>query len=104
MERLHGGEPVFRPGFDASQKRLLMNEISWDESPLRCLHMCFCRRSSLDDGSAPRPNIAELYHRGGWLTRLRAAIFRGNSSWKQERYRRGPVTTVATRPFFDELL
>jgi len=105
MERLHGGEPVFRPGFDASKKRLLMNEMPWDKSPLRCLHMCFCRRSSVEDeGSSPRRNIDELYNRGGWLTRLRAAIFRRDSSWKQERYRRGPVTTVATRPFFDELL
>jgi len=102
-ERLHGGAPVFRPGFSASSKRLLFAESGWDDSPLRCLHLCFCRRSSLQPQAGPaRPNIDELYNRRlpAVVNRLLARLFPGGSRWKRERYRRGPRQSVADTPFF----
>ncbi len=103
VERLHGGSPAFRAGFTANSKRLLFHETSWEDSPLRCLHLCFCRRSSLDDQeAAARKNIDEIYNRPGWISRLMSILQKKQSGWKQERYRRGPLTEVSTLPFFDE--
>lgn len=103
-ERLHGGSPVFRRGFDGQEKRQLQRECPWDESPLRCLHTCFVPRSSLDRAGASRENIMETF-RGGWKARLkrlarRLAGCREASDWKRERYARGERMTVPTTPFF----
>lgn len=105
MERLHGGSPVFHQGFDANKKRLLFEESSWNDSHFRCLHMCFCPRSSLEksDGS-PRKNIDEIYNRGGFFQRMLSQFLKRKSDWKQERYRRGKLTEVDSAPFFHELV
>lgn len=103
MERLHGGSPVFRAGMDAGKKRLLFNESSWEDSPLRCLHLCFCRRSSLDlQETSVRKNIDEIYNQPHWFSRIKSLLQKTQSGWKQDRYRRGPLTDVSTLPFFDE--
>jgi glycosyltransferase involved in cell wall biosynthesis len=47
-ERLHGGTIRFRPGFSDGDVRHIFKERSWEESPFRCLHLCFQSRSSLD--------------------------------------------------------
>ncbi len=104
-ERLHGGSPVFRRGFDGQEKRQLQTEYSWEESPLRCLHACFVPRSSQDQEGATRENIMETY-RGGWAARIkrlarRLAGRREASDWKRERYARGERMTVTTAPFFE---
>jgi hypothetical protein len=102
MERLHGGSPVFRPGFDATKKRLLFNESSWEDSPLRCLHLCFCRRSSLDQhDTTARKNVDEIYNRPNWFSRLQSFLQKKRTGWKHEHYRRGPLIEVSTLPFFD---
>lgn len=104
-ERLHGGKIGFRPGFSADQKRLLHEEIPWEASSLRCVHMCFLRRSSSESGLDPeRDNIMEMQPRS-LLTRGREWMARGlgrkpQSSWKRERYSRGPLTTVEIHSFF----
>lgn len=102
MERLHGGTPNFRHGYDASRKRLLFQESSWEDSPLRCLHMCFCRRSSVETpgNHFARLNIDELYNgrMPAWALRLLARW--RPSAWKRERYRRGERITLGTTPFF----
>jgi glycosyltransferase involved in cell wall biosynthesis len=105
-ERLHGGTPVFRPGFDGQDKRQLQLESSWDAAPLRCLHACFVPRSSRDGGVRSRENIMETYC-GGWTNRLRrfARRMAGRqevSEWKRECYARGQRVTVRTQPFFPE--
>ncbi len=101
VERLHGGRPVFRSGFDASRKKLLFEESSWDDSPLRCLHACFCRRSSLDSvNSGIRKNIDELYNRPSLVSRIRKLLQGRASGWKMEKYRRGGRVTVGAPPFF----
>jgi hypothetical protein len=103
-ERLHGGQPVFRKGFSATDRRYLHEQVSWDEADFRCLHLCFLPRSTVDS-TQMRRNIMETYG-SGWRDRLRFAMRRllsrgrASSRWKQERYRRGPEVTVDASPFF----
>lgn len=107
VERLHGGTIRFRRGFDDSRKRNLQDELDWHSSPLRCLHLCFLRRSSGEPGHfSQRENIMEIY-RGGWRGALRRAVNRLTgrrmiSRWKRQHYCRGPLTTVDTADFFPE--
>lgn len=104
-ERLHGGTIRFQPGFDDNKKQNFQESIGWEETPLRCLHTCFLPRSSQDvAGTGIRENIMETYRGGiGGLMRrfvLRLVGRHPESRWKQEHYRRGPLETVDTRPFF----
>ena len=115
-ERLHAGTPVFRAGYDWQSVEPLYERFSWDESPLRCLHTCFLRRSSLDGEAVLRHNLGELgaYRRGALGTAERAvrrvarrpagdarqvALRATGSSWKVEKYRRGKRVTVEAAPF-----
>jgi hypothetical protein len=116
-QRLHGGRPVFRPGYEWGLVDLLYERVDWDNSPLRCLHTCFVRRSSLDHGSTTRPNLGELglYRRGllGRAERLARRLTKrpaadprlmemrtAGSSWKLEKYRRGELVTIDVSSFF----
>jgi hypothetical protein len=107
-ERLHGGTIAFRPGWDAGSVDNIGEKLSWDETPLRCLHACFLRRSSAeaDVGEArARPILEEtgMQDRGarGRLKRLvRLRRSPRTSSWKREKYMRGPLVTVDASPFF----
>ena len=116
-ERLHAGTPVFRPGYDWQAVDRLYERFAWDASPLRCLHACFLRRSSLDGEDVVRHNLGELgeYRRGALGTAERVArrvarrpagdprqvaMRESGSGWKQEKYRRGDVVTVSSAPFF----
>ena len=102
-ERLHGGTPRFRPGYDQSRKRNLHEVTPWESSDFRCLHMCFQPRSSRGSDAA-RPNIMELYgpsRRWSWWRALRRRFgFLADARWKHERYRRGDEVTVGAAPFF----
>ena len=53
-QRLHGGSPHFRDGFDWSSLRYVSEETDWSTDPLRMLHVCFLRRSSADEETAAR--------------------------------------------------
>jgi hypothetical protein len=106
-ERLHGGTPVFRAGFSGQDKRRLELEYTWDESPLRCLHVCFMSRSTHDQGIQSRENIMETYC-GGWTNSLkrwgRRILGRQETSdWKRQRYARGSRVEVSTHPFYPTL-
>lgn len=108
-ERLHHGVITFRPGYGERSDEHLGERLTWEESPLRCLHVCFLPRSSLDAGPAaqrsPRPNLEEhrRYRRGGLgllarrLRRFPSAPDR--SAWKEDRYRRGPLVTSDVSSF-----
>lgn len=105
-ERLHGGTPVFRPGYHDQLKLELHKSFAWDESPLRCLHMCFLPRSSADQigVGVARESIIEAFH-GGWTGRFRRLLdrLRGRTTLspsKTERYARGQPVTVDTTAFF----
>jgi hypothetical protein len=112
-QRLHDGNPEFRPSYHWGSMRYLSESLDWDEDPLRCLHMCFLTRSSRD-GDLPRTrkNITESGFRDrSWLgtvkRRLRppvvppqaAELHRAGSDWKQDWYARGERVTVDAAPF-----
>jgi len=113
-ERVHGGTPVFRAGYDWQRVDDLTETTTWDDDPLRLLHVCFLRRSSRDgsEWGEGRPNLNEegAYRRGlsGRLRRIvrrpsldprvRAARREGRN-WKQDKYRRGPRVDVDATPF-----
>ena len=107
-ERLHGGQIVFRPGYDERAVDNIGERIPWEETPLRCLHACFLRRSSSDpeDGAARiRPILEEtgLHDRtllGAVKRRLRGRRRPKSSAWKRDKYMRGELTTVDASPFF----
>jgi hypothetical protein len=108
-ERLHGGAIFFREGYDEHAVDNIGERLSWEETPLRCLHLCFLRRSSEDpepsDEPTGRPILMEsAMHdrswRGALKRRLRRRAAPQVSAWKQEKYRRGDLVTVAASPFF----
>ena len=107
LERLHGGEISFKEGFHDLLKNNFQEFLGWEETPLRCLHLCFLPRSSKEDvqmmGSR-RENIQEIFGGGipGKVRRLinRILCRKKASSWKQDYYRRGPIQTVETTSFF----
>jgi hypothetical protein len=108
-ERLHGGTIGFRPGYDERSVDNIGERLSWDESPLRCLHVCFLRRSSGDpDRSGPtsgRPILEETAMQDrSWIGALKRRLRRrspppGVSAWKREKYMRGELVTVDASPF-----
>ena len=102
-ERLHGGNPVFKKNHSA--KRLdLHAAIHWDQSDLRCLHLCFIPRSSRESRVSVRRNPAELMARG-WRERL-TDFFKGShgqwtvSDWKRRKYMRGETVCKDVSAFF----
>ena len=62
-ERLHGGTIVFRDGYDESAVDNIGERLPWEETPLRCLHACFLRRSTQEPehtgAPAGRPILEE---------------------------------------------
>lgn len=114
-ERLHGGDVRFRQGYQWETVDPLHERYSWEESPLRYLHVCFLRRSSQDRESpdTPRLSLGETgaYRRGavGNLVRLArgarvdpgvARIHAQGSTWKLQKYRRGPRVRLDVHRFF----
>ncbi|MFL5944940.1 MAG: glycosyltransferase family 2 protein, partial [Gaiellaceae bacterium] len=54
-ERLHGGSVSFRPGYDERSVDNIGERLTWEETPLRCLHCCFLRRSSAEAEPSGEP-------------------------------------------------
>jgi len=113
-QRVHGGEPVFRPGYEWYSVRDFAATTGWEADPLRFVHTCFMRRSTSEPESGEgRPNLNELRsYRRGLFGRVRRAIrrpaldprveelHRRGLNWKQAKYRRGPRMTFDAAPFF----
>ena len=108
-ERLHGGRIAFRDGYDERSVDNIGERLSWDETPLRCLHACFLQRSTAEPprsgDSYARPILEEtqLQDRslvGALKRRLRRRGIPEASTWKREKYMRGDLVTVDTSPFF----
>lgn len=97
VERLHGGRIEFAPGWNDAMKHNLQDDTPWEDSPLRCLHLCFLPRSTRDERGTTRANIMETYG-AGWRGWLRKLVRSGD--WKKAHYRMGPEVTVDARPFF----
>jgi hypothetical protein len=118
LERLHGGDPAFRPGFAWDRQRYLSDGTTWDTTPLRMLHVCFLPRSSRDgpDAAHGRASLAETGEFRRSLVRSIARRVVGSrvgdpriseyrrrgSNWKQEWYARGPHVTVDAGPFLGD--
>lgn len=103
-ERLHGGTIEFKPGYDESSVENIGERLSWDETPLRCLHMCFVRRSSLDGEAELRPILMESgMHDRSWRGALKRRLLGRRppeeSAWKRDKYMRGTLVTVDATPF-----
>ncbi len=107
-ERLHGGNVRFRDGYHAGARLNLHEQVGWDEADLRCLHLCFLRRSSLEKPHAgPRENIMERYPTGvrGLLKRWLGMLLPQPrvSNWKRSRYMRGALVEKNIRSFLSSL-
>ena len=100
-ERLHGGQKSFKENYQDSSCLRMHEEISWDESCFRCLHLCFMPRSRKDGnrqkGIVTRWNLAEQQSRGGFVYALSKLLnFWGismSSDWKYKKYGRGEVVS-----------
>jgi hypothetical protein len=108
-ERLHGGAITFRPGYSEASVDNIGERLTWDETPLRCLHMCFVRRSTADpEPTGPptgRPILEETAMQDrSWRGGLERLVRRRRppevSAWKNEKYLRGDRVTVDPSPFF----
>jgi glycosyltransferase involved in cell wall biosynthesis len=114
---LQAGRPAFNAGYDWESRRDLASTTTWDSDPLRCLHVCFLRRSSADgdDGGLGRRTLDEAreFDRGlaaALKRRVRpprpapkiAELQRQGKTWKREWYARGERVTVDASPFLAE--
>ena len=113
-EPFQGGHVVFKHGYHWESRRELSDGTTWDTDLLRCLHVCFLRRSSRDqDGGPGRPSLAEsrVFDRGlvGALKRFVRPpqpppqileLQSQGKNWKLEWYARGERVTVDATPFF----
>ena len=107
-ERLHGGKIVFRQGYDERAVDNIGERLSWEDTPLRCLHACFLRRSSedsRDEPSSARPILehSQLHDRS-WRGAVKRVIRRPQppaetADWKRAKYMRGELVTVDAAPF-----
>jgi Glycosyl transferase family 2 len=106
-ERLHGGTVTFKPGYGHDSVANIGDRLSWDETPLRCLHVTFLRRSSSDpeqEQPVLRPILMESAMqdrswRGGLKRFLRRRKPPEVSEWKPQKYMRGDLVTVDAAPF-----
>jgi hypothetical protein len=108
-ERLHGGKISFRAGYDERSVENIGETVSWEETPLRCLHVCFLRRSSADPEPAGPPSGRPILEETAMQDRSFVGglkrVVRGRrppqvSAWKNEKYLRGDLVTVDASPFF----
>jgi hypothetical protein len=98
VEHFYGGNRRLKPGFEDKPMRVLGDELTWAESPFRCLHVCFLPRSSRQPSLLARRSVIESLGYGR-LERVRAAITTAlgrppESPWKLDKYRQGDLVTV----------
>ncbi len=111
-ERLHGGDISFKEGFSPANRLLLYEEMDWDISFLRCLHLCFMPRSSHENCESGkvliRKNISDKNSEGIYQKMLAVMSLafgkKQGSRYKREMYMRGPVVKKRIDSFFPEEL
>jgi Glycosyl transferase family 2 len=113
VDPLQAGKVRFRDGFDWESRRDLASETGWDDDPLRCLHVCFLRRSSRDTGDPEaRENLDEsrAFRRdwvGAAIRRVRGPapspriveLQRQGLNWKRQWYALGARVSIDAAPF-----
>jgi hypothetical protein len=102
-ERLMGDGARFAR--QVEETRWLRDEHPWDEAPMRCLHVCFLRRSSREAGRE-QARLSYVERVGGsrrkklWR-RFRELVGRPEESpWKLAKYTQGDEVTVSVEGFF----
>ena len=103
---LHDGEVAFRPSRSWEQVHHFGEDPGFDESPFRCVHAAFLRRSSREpEGGRLRLNPIEANtYRRDLVGRVKLAARRlrpggDQAPWKLEKYRRGPLVTKDAAAF-----
>lgn len=99
-ERVHGGELVFKPGYNWKLRRALHEEFTWETAYFRCVHLAFVRRSSVQKHQPGRGRlnpgeIAERHSSRNWrhwpgYLKLLIKHWLG-LDWKNQKYRRGKL-------------
>jgi hypothetical protein len=104
-ERLMGDAPRFSRRVE--EIRWLRDEHPWDEAPMRCLHVCFLRRSSRQPlRQTTRLSYVERIA-GGRRAKLRRRVAElagrpHESWWKLNKYAQGDEVTVPIDGFFPD--
>lgn len=104
-ERLHGGVITYKPGYGEHSYRELHKEHDWDSTPLRCLHLCFTHRSTLDLRRGEKVRIRKgVGEAKQWTFNLRSRLlsFLGREDipyFKRDFYMRGPLVEKDIRAF-----
>jgi len=100
-ERTHGGRILFKDSHTADDNLWLYRDVPWDEADFRCLHTVFLPRSSRDaDDEQARQNLSEL-NRASLLQRgLNRVRKPPASTYKYEKYRKGPLVEKNVEAFF----
>ena len=96
-ERLHGTRMKFKENFNEDKTFLLHDIYTWGDSPFRCIHMCFVDRSSLSIKNVrfnPLENLKPYFPILNFFRNLSRGKFSLQSSYKLDKYRRGPITKV----------
>jgi hypothetical protein len=104
-ERLMGDGARFSR--DVEHVRWLRDEHPWEEAPMRCLHVCFLRRSTRQPiGQISRLSYVERIAGGRRAAlRRRLAELAGRppeSWWKRNKYAQGDEVTVPLDSFFPD--
>ncbi len=109
-ERLHGGAITFLKWYAPSQRLELYKDIPWEDTPFRCCHLCFIRRSSSEkeqnDQEVVRKNISDMNSEGIY-SRVKSRCLRllgveEKSPWKREKYMRGTLVKKSLQSFMPE--
>lgn len=104
-ERLHGGIVSYRAGYSEESYRALHKELDWESTPLRCLHMCFTHRSSIDARRGSKVKVRKGVGEANlWVLNTRAWLLsllgRENIPYlKRNFYMRGPLVEKDIRAF-----
>lgn len=91
QQRLHGHAMEFHDGHSVKDSLRSFQRQPWDQSPYRCLHMCFVPRSTESGetlGLGARKNISELNTQRDL-----------GAGWKVQHYAVGAPVTRALSPF-----
>ncbi|MBC2601085.1 glycosyltransferase [Puniceicoccus vermicola] len=104
FERLHGGKQVFKAPDQPVRRLAISDQYDFAESPFRCLHMVFLKRSSREKSDqGPRLNIADdVSARFGerWKRKIKKFLgLRLSSPGKLKNYRLGDKVTVVDPAF-----
>jgi hypothetical protein len=85
----HPKTPVFKDGRDINTRYLFYDKgYSWNDDPLRCLHLRFIPRSRIEPAAGVRPHPID--------------VMRGNKRNTRDNYKQGPATSVDATEFFPE--